>query len=548
MNKFLFFLLFLLITSFSGIAKIDSTAIAKILSNAQKHIYSNPDSCLSLTQKALQYIEKDDHDNLKPWAYNITGSTYWVKGNYVYSLKYFQKIVDFANDHNMPDLAAAGNGNIAVIYIDLGDLDLAYNYTHQSLASYKKTNDTNGVAVAVNNLGIIFEKKKIYDSALYYFETAAQYWGYNNDKNWLTLVESNRSNIYAAKGDVNNTLRHALKATEYAKDIDNEKSKGHAYISLARAMRMKKHYKEAEFYARKALALAKPNSIIEIIRDAHEQLYQAYIDQPQQLKSALYHYEQFNVIKDSMLDASKLNLVNHLKNKVKLEQKDKAIAQRDKQLLASEQARQRNLLYYSIIAGSLLFIMSMLFGLYRRQKLRVKAKTQQLLVEQQAHELAELNLKNEQLFNKDLSTQLDFKKQELLTYALSMTHKNQILQELQEQINTLHKNGQEKEVRQIKNNINAAMGSQENWEEFKLRFEQVHHTFFDTLKALYPKLSANDLRMCAFIKLDLSSKQIASLLNIAPSSVDMGKYRLKKKFGLEQEESLSELINTINKS
>lgn len=548
MMRFLLSTLLLITVSVFCRAQMDTDNIHLTLEKAEQNRFSNPDSSIHYGLKALKASEAKKYNIGIQWAYNTLGSAYWVKGDYISALKYFQKIVDYGEDNDKPDLAARGYGNIAVIYIDLKDLDPAYDYIHRSLAAYQKTNDTSGIAVAANNLGIVFKEQKNYDSALYYFNIASNFWGYTNDKNWLALVESNLSSIYAEKGEVNNTLRHALQATQYAKNIDNDKNKGHAYISLARAMRMKKHDKEAIFYARKALAIAKPSGILEIMRNAHEQLYKSFSKQKKNANTALYHYEQYTLLKDSMLNTNKLNFINHLKNKVKLEQKDKEIAERDKQILISEKEKQRNLLYYIIIAGGLLFVLSILYGLYRRQKLRVKTKTQQLVVEQQAHELSELNLKNEQLVNKELNTQLDFKKQELLTYALSMTHKNQILQELQEQVNTLDKEGQQNEIRQIKNNINAAMGSQENWEEFKLRFEQVHHTFFDTLKALYPQLSANDLRMCAFIKLDLSSKQIASLLNIAPSSVDMGKYRLKKKFGLEQDENLPDLINTIHKS
>ncbi len=526
----------------------DTGIVRELLLISDNIAFSHPDSAIQYCEEALEQAEQLNYDYGKIWAYNNLGSAYWVKGNYVSSLEYFQKIIDFAEQKGDTAYAAKGLGNIAVIYIDLDDLDLAYDYTHKALRSYYTVKDTAGIAVSTNNLGIIFEKREYYDSALYYFDIAATYWGYQNDKNWLTLVESNRSNIYAKKGSINKALRHAMKAGNYAQKINNEKSKGHAYLSLANAMYLKKHYKEAVFYARKALTLSKPQGIIEITRDAHQQLYKIYKQQRGKTQAALYHHEQYAALKDSMLSASKVNLINHLKHKVKLEQKNKRIAEQEKQLIETEQGKQRNL-YLLLIAGVvILLLISFFYSLYRRQKLKIKTRTQQLKVEQQEHELSELNLKNQQLANKELETQLDFKKQELLSYALSMTHKNQILQELNEQVDTLNTEGQEKEIRKIKNNINAAMGSQENWEEFKTRFEQVHHSFFDTLKALYPQLSPNDLRMCAFIKLNLSSKQIASLLNIAPASVDMGKYRLKKKFGMENDESLSELIERIQHS
>ncbi|MEM7299205.1 MAG: LuxR C-terminal-related transcriptional regulator, partial [Bacteroidota bacterium] len=97
-------------------------------------------------------------------------------------------------------------------------------------------------------------------------------------------------------------------------------------------------------------------------------------------------------------------------------------------------------------------------------------------------------------------------------------------------------------VRQLKNRIKDKIEVQRNWDLFKLRFEQVHQDFFAKLRSEYPYLTPGDLRICALLKLNLSSKDIAGMLNISASSVDMARYRIRKKLKLRRKDSLVDFL------
>lgn len=84
-----------------------------------------------------------------------------------------------------------------------------------------------------------------------------------------------------------------------------------------------------------------------------------------------------------------------------------------------------------------------------------------------------------------------------------------------------------------------------NWDDFKLHFEKVHQGFFERLKGKYPGLTAKDQRICAYIHLGLSTKDIASLINITSESAEIGRIRLRKKLNLERAQNLATFLQQI---
>lgn len=82
-------------------------------------------------------------------------------------------------------------------------------------------------------------------------------------------------------------------------------------------------------------------------------------------------------------------------------------------------------------------------------------------------------------------------------------------------------------------------------EDFNIRIEKMHKDFMGRLAQLYPDLSSNETRLAVLIRLGISSKEIATLLNISPKSVEINRYRLRKKLGLDRKASLTQFINNI---
>ena len=88
----------------------------------------------------------------------------------------------------------------------------------------------------------------------------------------------------------------------------------------------------------------------------------------------------------------------------------------------------------------------------------------------------------------------------------------------------------------------SIVSDEENWNMFQANFDRIHENFFRNLKQQYPDLTAGDLRFCALLRLNMPTKEIAKLLNISVRGVDAARYRLRKKFNLSQEDSLTDFM------
>jgi DNA-binding NarL/FixJ family response regulator len=90
--------------------------------------------------------------------------------------------------------------------------------------------------------------------------------------------------------------------------------------------------------------------------------------------------------------------------------------------------------------------------------------------------------------------------------------------------------------------INENISSDDDWEIFQQNFDVIHENFFRHIKSKYPEMTTHDLKLCAFIRLNLSTKEIASLLNITVRGIEAARYRLRKKFGITAEQNLTEFL------
>ncbi len=125
---------------------------------------------------------------------------------------------------------------------------------------------------------------------------------------------------------------------------------------------------------------------------------------------------------------------------------------------------------------------------------------------------------------------------------MNLIKKNELLGQLKSQLETVGKDPRIKSViRTIDRNIN----NEDDWKIFEEAFNNADKDFLKRIKDLHPQLTSNDLRLCAYLRLNLSSKEIAPLLNISVRSVEVKRYRLRKKIDLPRENSLTDYILSV---
>jgi hypothetical protein len=150
------------------------------------------------------------------------------------------------------------------------------------------------------------------------------------------------------------------------------------------------------------------------------------------------------------------------------------------------------------------------------------------------------------LQNAKLEGELQFRNKELATAAMHLVERGGILSSIREELMAVIKRlnipNMTFEFRSVFKILGETEKSDEDWNRFSLYFDEVHNNYLTTLKTKFPQLSNTDLKLCAYLRLNLSSKEIAQLLNISLKGVEVSRYRLRKKLGLATEVNLHDFL------
>ncbi|MEZ4854560.1 triple tyrosine motif-containing protein, partial [Flavobacterium sp.] len=196
---------------------------------------------------------------------------------------------------------------------------------------------------------------------------------------------------------------------------------------------------------------------------------------------------------------------------------------------------------YTILAFIVAYYVHKSYKLYYQKKETKLIEENNLLLEIAALESEKQMMK---LKNEKLSQEFQNKSKELAASTMSLMKKDKLLAIIKDDLrNTESTNS--KSIKTVISKISKNIESKDSWEVFKEAFDNADNDFLKKLKAAHPTLTPNDLRLCAYLRLNLSSKEIAPLLNISVRSVEIKRYRLRKKMELEHEKGLVEYILTI---
>lgn len=205
--------------------------------------------------------------------------------------------------------------------------------------------------------------------------------------------------------------------------------------------------------------------------------------------------------------------------------------------------------YFSKIAIACYLLLLIVLGslINQQYKRHYRSKQEGLLKKaEEKHRLEQLEKEQEltKLRNEKLRQDVNSKSRELAASTMNIIKKNEFLIEIRDNLKNLNGNP-EKKVRSIITSINKDIDEEDNWNLFKDAFNNADKDFLKKVKDRHPNLTSNDLRLCAYLRLNLSSKEIAPLLNISARSVEIKRYRLRKKMDLAHEERLTEYILSI---
>jgi len=509
--------------------------------------------------------EKLNDEYYKALSNYYLGSCLCVKDDYkngFIKLNEAQHAAELLPDGDMKYLLKIRiNLALSACYVQCNMLSDAFNQLQQGLA-LNELHGTEKLQIKLeNNLAAVYSKIDKLDAsnAIYkkllnnnkLFNKGELYCNYNIANNFISLsepdsalkyliiaqhnIESEQDNLLVMKkiGDVYR-LQDNLDSSKYYynkvlqlldKDGNNNPSiTSSTTLELAKIYNSSHNYDAAIVYSDKSIAASKACYDLENESNALKIKIDA-LEKSGNINAAYSALKESITIQDSLYSIRNVDKLNELMLQQEIIGIDKEY--KHKQSMAALQQSKERMLYLAVIAiliGTVLVVML----LWNRKRI--------LLINKQIKEDA-------------LANELDSRNRELASNVITLMKKNETYTEVINKLLTIKENAVKDET---KNDIDRVTKEIEKTmegkllEDFEVRFKQVHGDFYERLTQKYPDLSNNEIRLCSFLKLNLTTKEISSLTGQSASSILKARYRLRKKMNINDDSiNLSNYIMSI---
>jgi len=510
----------------------------------------------------LQY-SKEDSSSIK---YLNELSDYYLDMDLSKSLDYSHQALELAGEIGDPSQFAFLQFKRGELFLHLGDYDEASKHLLQSLQHYENSNNFQVLFRLYNNIGVMYDRISDFDKALeYYFKALdicndqfpkgeAEAEGLLN----LHTLYNNIGNIYFSRNETSTALQYYENGLKISKSCSDFKIMGVIYNNLGKLYSKLKNYDEAFVYLQSSLdcrekindvngmaksyyflgdyyikleEFDKALSAIQMSLDlgkevgslltqqvAYQFLCEIY-EKKGDLGKALEAYKFYKQFSDSLINEKTIQEITKARMQFEYDKKEK--------LVKAEQEKQK--FKYGLIISILTlgFIISgLLYSLMRNRTKRIRLEKKQLNLEK-------LNLEKD----------LEIKNKELTTNVMYLVQKNVIISNVSNKMLNLKKRVKSENrgtFQEIIMELHSIVDT-DVWKEFEYRFQQVHTIFYAVLQEKFPNLSPGDKKLAAFLRLNMTTKEISSIMGISANSVEMARYRLRKKMGLANRE-----VNLVN--
>lgn len=519
-----------------------------LLRLSDEYLTSAPDKAKAYAENALLLAEKNGLLKEKVSSLIDLARISQTKTDLKNSINYAIQAKELASIKGFKKEYAEATLLIANSFTQLNDFTKSSNLCFEALELYEKIGDAKGTCDALNGIGIIYFEQKQYDKALEYFKrslTIAEKLndlrgisrGLNNtsnvyglDKNnvhksikaleeaieinlrtgqklWLGINYSNLASYYAQIDKYDSAFQYVFKSIETYKELNNLLDLARSYHQLSEYYLVMENTKEFLFYAMLADSIGEAKGLKGVQFTTANTLQNYYLQAGDFEKAYFYKTRQYN-LKDSIDTETSLTRLAQLELLYDLEKKE--------QEMKIQTQRKDFIIALSIVSLVALVIFSILLLFRYRIKVRYSNLEQQ-------------KLKNE----------LEYKNKEMTANVMALMKKNEMLTDITTRLIDIEAKADREETKSSirKVAIDIENSTQEKiWEEFELRFKQVHSAFYNKLNLRFPDLSPNEQRLCAFLKLNLTTKEISSITGQNARAIEMARFRLRKKLGISTQE------------
>jgi tetratricopeptide (TPR) repeat protein len=456
------------------------------------------------------------------------GNVYSMQTNLYRAQDAFYTGLQIAEEHNDSLYLPRFYNNIAIIYANLEDNSKSLEYYSKALKLFEHLKDPYFIGNTLNNIGNTYFELKKNDSAYLYLNKALKIEKQISNYYGLTKTYSNLGRLAFSEGRTLDALELFEKSESAADSLFDDfwGSRSYVFATIYKHkgdthFQLKDFPKAIKFY-HLSLSDATVSSDIETETYVSQKLADLFHQQGNK-DSAYFYYKNFTVLNDSLLRIKNDQKITELTLQYEFDKERKQQKLESELILAKHNRIELIYLLAIISAVASLLIIAFLYFLQNNRMRRKNLEQQMNLLEREK-----------------LSKELDFKNKELTTNVMYLLKKNEFISAISDKLKNTHQ-GQKDNNETVINNVISELDksiTQDTWTEFEVRFQEVHVDFYNSLSRQFPDLTPNELRLCAFLRLNMTSKEISAITYQSSESLKTARYRLRKKLGLDRDENL----------
>lgn len=567
----------------------DSSLFFKYLNLASDQEFDLDERHL-FSEKALEIAKRSNNTDAIMEAISKLGYIQAQKGQYAKAYDIFQSLIamsDSVGYHTKVDYRRKAylSNVFGLLHKELGEYDKAISYYFNSLSICDSINWIEGKASALTNIGVLYNISGSNLQAIKTLKMAAEISIANKIRNVQFDVFINLLDIYSQMNEFDSATIYANKVLDIS--YSNNSLYDQAFINNAFGnlyLQQEKFDKAVESF-KASIKLSQDNGFAETLFEGLLSLAKSYIQLGDLIKADSVISSISNISGFSQMPVSvsrtlavKSQLESHYGNyhkaydlfkrsvdirdsvdnsweKVKyseisavydmnLQKQKNLVLEQDVALKQYKIDQQKFIVYFSVLIAFSLAIV--LFLIIRKR--RFEHKTNELLLSRNrkiTEQEQEIRINNEQ----KLKLELDSKNRQLTTFSLQTLKQSQSFDQVNEKIiELLNRDTINPETRKNLEHIIQLLhpvNSQNEWEEFKTYFEEVHPSFYANLKKLTPELTLHEQKICAYLRLGMTTKEIALITYRQVRSVESTRFRIRKKIGLTADKNLFDVLERL---
>lgn len=500
----------------------DKNLLLKCLVNIARN-YSTKgeyDKSIEVLKESIQLAQELNENSILWKALNNLAWIYSTQSNYSVALEYYLRALKINEQLNNQSGIITSYLNIAGIQSAQKEYDEALKNLHRALNISEEIGDSLKMSMSLSTIGNIYMKTDA-PRALEYYEKSLKIVG-NNSINLTINILTSMGTIYTQQEDFSRAIDYFNEAFRLAEKkglkramADISSKKGLVYIH-------QKRYSEALNYSNKSLVIANELKLLNLQKEVYGQLSKIYAA-TNNYQAAYQNHILYKKYNDSIFNENDVKKIANLESAYKYE-KEKQVYEIATQNRELKIKNQQEVIIFLIVAFILLLSLgAMTVHSYKlkRQLLRLELEEANAELERNQKEMTLATLKLVQTAERDV-------------------HSIKMLENIEKNTN--------QEVRDDIKSLIFDYKSQaynSNWEEFDILFQKVHASFYKNLNDRFPMLTQNERKLCVFLKLNMTNKQIAQITFQSEDALKKARQRLRKKLDIDRDTNLVSFIQDI---